>query len=137
MKRMILVALLAATATFSANAQKVTADKVPPAVKTAFMKAYPKASEVSWEKEKNGDFEVGLKQGKDEISVVYNPQGKEQEVETEIKTSELPPAVQAALKGKKVQEAAIIKKGGKTYYEAEVGGKDLLFDANGKPVKMG
>ena len=136
MKRMILVALLAATSTFSANAQKVKADKVPAAVKTAFTKAYPNASDVEWEKEKNGDFEVNFEQGTEEMSVVYNPQGVEQEVETEISTSKLPTAVQAALKGKKVKEAAIIKKGGKTYYEAEVGGKDLIFDASGKAVKM-
>ena len=44
--------------------------------------------------------------------------------------------VQTALKGKKVKEAAIIKKGGKTFYEAEVGGKDLLFETDGKMVKM-
>ena len=134
MKRMIMVALLAATATFGANAQKMKADKVPAAVTAAFAKAYPKATDVSWEKEKSGDYEVGFEMGKEEMSVVYNAQGVEQEVETEIKTSALPAAVQAALKGKKVKEAAIIKKGGKTYYEAEVGGKDLMFDANGKAV---
>ncbi|WP_373513823.1 PepSY-like domain-containing protein [Persicitalea sp.] len=136
MKRMILVALMAATVPFGARAQKVKADKVPAAVKTAFAKAYPTASDVEWEKEKNGDFEVEFEQGKVELSVVYNPLGVEQEVEQEIKISELPAAVQAALKGKKIKEAAIIKKGGQTYYEAEVGGKDLIFDASGKPVKM-
>ncbi|GHB87760.1 PepSY-like domain-containing protein [Persicitalea jodogahamensis] len=137
MKRMMmLAALLAALVTFSANAQKVKADQVPAAVTTAFAKAYPNASNMKWEKEKNGDFEVEFDQGKVELSVVYNPQGVEQEVETEIATSQLPASVQAALKSKKVKEAAIIKKGGKTYYEAEVGGKDLIFDASGKAVKL-
>ena len=87
-----------------------------------------------WKKEKNGDFEVGFKQGKEEMSVVYNNQGKLLEVETEMAVTSLPAAVQAALKGKKIKEAAKIVKGGKTYYEAEVGGKDLLFTADGKMV---
>ena len=45
--------------------------------------------------------------------------------------SALPAPVQAALKGKKVKETAEITKGGKTFYEGEVGGRDLLFDARG------
>jgi hypothetical protein len=57
------------------------------------------------------------------------------EVEKEVEFSALPAAVQTALKGKKVKEAAIITKGGKTMYEAEVGGKDLIFDAQGKAIK--
>jgi hypothetical protein len=33
------------------------------------------------------------------------------------------------------KEAAIIMKGGKTMYEAEVGKKDLLFDVEGNLIK--
>jgi hypothetical protein len=115
-------------------AQKMKASTVPAVVKSAFAQAYPKATDAQWEKEKTGDFEVTFEEGDQEISVVYNSQGKALEVETEIATSELPAAVQMALKGKKIREAARITKGGKTYYEAQVGRKDLMFDASGKAM---
>ncbi|MPR35707.1 PepSY-like domain-containing protein [Salmonirosea aquatica] len=134
MKRMIIVTLLAASVTLGANAQKITAAKVPDIVRTAFINTYPKAKEVAWEKEKSGDYEANFEQDQEEMSVVYNKLGVALEVETEIAVSGLPVAVQNALKGKKIKEAARITKGGKTYYEAELGGKDFLFDASGKAV---
>lgn len=132
MKKIMMLAALAATISFGATAQKMSADKIPAVVKSAFAKAYPKATEVEWEKEKSGDYEVNFEQGDEEMSVVYNNQGAVLEVETEIAVADLPAAVQTALKGKKIKEAAKIVKGGKTYYEAEVGGKDLIFTADGK-----
>ncbi len=134
MKKFMMLAALAVTFASCAEAQEMKADKVPAAVTVAFAKAYPSAKEVGWEKEKSGDYEVGFEQGKAEMSVVYNNQGQVLEVEIEMAVTELPAAVQAALKGKKIKEAAKIVKGGKTYYEAEVGGKDLLFTADGKMV---
>lgn len=115
-------------------AQKLSADKVPAVIKQAFAKAYPAAKAVKWDKE-GKDYEASFEQGKDELSVVFDEKGQVLETEKEIKVSELPAAVQQALKGKKVKEAAIIIKGGKTVYEAEVGGKDLMFDSDGKPIK--
>ncbi|PLK44938.1 PepSY-like domain-containing protein [Emticicia sp. TH156] len=115
-------------------AQRLAADKVPAAIKQAFAKAYPTAKAVKWDKE-GKDYEASFEQGEDELSVVFDEKGQVLETEKEIKFSELPAAVQQALKGKKVKEAAIIMKGGKTMYEAEVGGKDLMFDSEGKPIK--
>lgn len=136
MKKIMMIAALALTFAFCAEAQKMKADKVPAAVTAAFTKAYPNAKEVGWEKEKSGDYEVGFEQGKEEMSVVYNNQGQMLEIETEMSVKDLPAAVQTALKGKKIKEAAKIVKDGKTYYEAEVGGKDLMFTADGKPAKI-
>lgn len=130
----MMIFAMALTFASCAEAQKMKADKVPAAVTAAFAKAYPSAKEVGWEKEKSGDFEVGFEQGKEEVSVVYNTMGEMLEIETEMAVKDLPAAAQAALKGKKIKEAAKIVKGGKTYYEAEVGGKDLLFTADGKMV---
>lgn len=134
MKKIMMIAALAVTIASAAEAQKMMADKVPTPVTGAFAKAYPSARDAGWKKEKNGDFEVGFKQGKEEMSVVYNTQGKMLEVETEMAVTSLPAAVQTALKGKKIKEAAKIVKGDKTYYEAEVGGKDMMFTADGKMV---
>jgi uncharacterized membrane protein YkoI len=135
MKRNIaLVALLATTISTAVFAQKMVSDKVPVAVKQAFEKAYPSAKETKWDKE-GKDYEASFEQGKEELSVVFDAKGQVLEVEKEIEFSALPAAVQTALKGKKVKEAAMITKGGKTMYEAEVGGKDLMFDAQGKAIK--
>ncbi len=89
---------------------------------------------MAWEKEKSGDYEVNFEQGDEEMSVVFDKKGAPLEVETEIAVSDLFAAVRTVLEGKKIKEAARIVKGGQTYYEAEEGGKDLLFDANGKKV---
>lgn len=119
------------TATF---AQKVAAAKIPAAVKTAFAKNHPGAK-VSWEMEKQ-NYEAGFSLNGKETSEVYSAAGSLLETEVAIKTSEFPAAVMLKLKGMKVAEAAkITKADGSVSYEAEVKGKDLLFDANGNPVK--
>ena len=134
MKRLLILAVFA-LATLQVNAQKMTVDKVPSAVKDNFAKQYPTVKGAKWDKE-DADYEASFKMDGKDISVVFDGKGIEKEVETDIKFSELPMPVQMALKGKKVKEAAVIKKGGKTFYEAEVGGKDLLFEGDGKRVKM-
>jgi uncharacterized membrane protein YkoI len=104
-------------------------------IKTALNKAYPNATEIEWDKEGN-DFEASFENGDEELSVVFDAIGNILETEKEIEFSELPEVVKVALEGEKVSEAAIITKNGKTFYEAEVAGKDLIFDENGKPAKL-
>lgn len=134
MKNLSLVPLIVLGAICTTKAQKILADKLPVAVKTAFEKAYPNAKQTKWDKEKN-DFEASFKNQKEDLSVVFDAKGNILETEKDIPFEKLPANVQKALKGKKISETAIIIKGGKTFYEAEVGGKDLLFDSNGNPVK--
>ena len=117
------------------SAQRVRSSKVPTAVKTAFAKAQPSTKKVSWSKE-DANFEASFDntQGKD-MSVVITPTGDVVETELEIAFSELPQAAQMALKGKKVKETAKITDAkGNVKFEAEVAGKDLLFDVNGKAM---
>jgi uncharacterized membrane protein YkoI len=104
-------------------------------VKTALNKAYPNATDVEWDKE-GKDFEASFENGDEELSVVFDAIGNILETEKEIEFTELPEVVKAALEGKKISEAAIITKNGKTFYEAEVAGKDLIFDENGKTTKL-
>ncbi|MGM9478350.1 hypothetical protein ACS5PU_18130 [Pedobacter sp. GSP4] len=127
--------LLLATGTVSlAQAQKLNATKVPAEVKAAFAKLHA-GTKVSWEREKH-DYEAGFTLNGKETSEVYSAKGLLLETEVEIKSTELPAAVLAKLKGAKITEAAKITKADRTiYYEAEVKGKDLLFDPNGNPVK--
>jgi hypothetical protein len=125
----------------SATAQKLNSTKVPAAVKNAFSSAYPGVKTVKWEKEK-GDYEAGFKQGSSEISAVFKANGTQTESETEIKAAELPAAVTAYVKehykGAAIKEAAKITKTatGEVNYEAEVKGKDLLFDKDGTFIKI-
>lgn len=129
--KLILAALAAITILTSASAQTVF--HLPTPVSAGLAKAYPDIKAVKWYKE-GTNYEASFNQGYTHFSVVFDAQGQILEVEKGIKNTDFPAAVQAALKGKKVKEAAVITRGGKTFYEAEVGGKDLLFDADGKAV---
>lgn len=134
MKRTISMIAIAITITTGVFAQKMSSEKVPVAVKAAFTKEYAEATGVKWDKEKS-DYEASFKMKGEDLSVLFSSEGKVIETEKGIAITELPTSVQKALKGKKIKEAAIITKNGKTYYEAEVGGKDHLFDAQGKAVE--
>jgi hypothetical protein len=132
--------LIATSIGVAAIAQKNNSTQVPSAVKIAFAKAYPSVKTVKWEKEK-GDFEAGFKQGSKELSAVFKADGTQVESELEINTATLPATiivyVKQHYKGAVIKEAAkITKANGEVNYEAEVKGKDLLFDNSGKFIKV-
>lgn len=138
MKKLLLMSTVAASLTFTACAQKLAASKVPAAVKASFAKDHPGAI-AKWEKEK-GKYEVNFKNKGNTMSVLYEANGTMTESEMDIKISDLPAAVLAYVKehykGKTIKEGAkITKADGTVNYEAEVNGKDVMFDANGKFIK--
>ncbi len=113
---------------------------VPAVVKTALSKKYPEATKVTWEKEK-GNYEAnwGGKSGEDN-SVQFTPAGNFIEIVKAIPVSELPKEVSTYVAshyhGAKITEAGkVTDAAGKQTYEAEVKGKDLIFDMNGKYLK--
>ena len=135
MKKIIGLFALTLCFVFTANAQKLKADKVPAAVKSSFAKLHPGVS-AKWEME-DKNYEVGFTSKGQETTEVYAANGSLIETEVATKLSELPAAVQAKLKGMKVTETAkITKANGTVIYEAEVKGKDLLFDEKGNIVKL-
>ena len=118
----------------AANAQKTP----PTAVVTTFNQKFQNVEDLEWEQEKNGEWEAEFEQNDIESSASFSTDGKWLETETEIKTADLPAPVLAALKGKKVKEAArILRADGSTVYEAEVKRKDMIFDASGKILSEG
>lgn len=132
--------LIATSMGLTVMAQKINSSKVPAVVKASFEKAYPGIKTVKWEKEK-GDFEAGFKQGGNEMSAVFQSDGTQLESEMAIKSASLPATVIAYVKqnykGAAIKEAAkITKANGEVNYEAEVKGKDLLFDNTGKFIKV-
>ncbi|MEO6040197.1 MAG: PepSY-like domain-containing protein [Saprospiraceae bacterium] len=109
----------------------------PQAVATAFQQKFPNVTDVDWSQEKNGEWEAEFEQNEVDMSANFSADGKWLETETEIKISELPAPVRTALTGKKIKEAArILRADGSTVYEAEVRGKDWLFDAQGKSMQQ-
>ena len=141
MKKVMILAFLA-FGVCPAIAQKIKESEVPQVVKTAFMKAYPSAKGVKWDKEAEG-FEASFEQNKNDMSVVLDKMGIVKEVETGIAKDKLPKAILEILKkdfaDHDIEETAMIVANNVTTYEVEVekGKKswDLIFDSTGKLLK--
>ncbi|WP_410221665.1 PepSY-like domain-containing protein [Pedobacter sp.] len=135
MKKGIQLMLALGIMAIGANAQKVNESKVPANVKSAFQKAHPGVTGVKWEMEKD-NYEAAFTANDVKTSEVYNAKGQLQETEVALRFNDLPEAVRAKLKGLKVTETAkITKANGQVVFEAEVKGKDLLFDEKGNLIK--
>lgn len=135
MKKLIFLLILTITVTFM-NAQKVHQKEIPVPVQKGFHKQFPNVKDIKWEKE-NENYEAGFKANGTETSVVINPSGSILETETEIKNTSLSVSIKDYIvknyPGQKIKEAAkIINDKGVVIYEAEVNGKDLIFDNTGK-----
>ena len=138
MKKSVILLAAMFSLTF-ANAQKVSDKEVPTVVKSALQKSYPNAKEIKWEKEK-ANYEAGFEVSEKEYSLLIDASGKILETEMEIKMEELPANAKAFISknyaGQKIKETAkITDSKGVVTYEAEVKGKDLIFDKNGNFIK--
>ncbi len=125
---------------FAANAKKIAAASVPAAVKATFAKSFSTATGVKWELEKDGGYEAAFKQGAEKLTATFDATGACKETEKEIPVASLPASVTQYLKAhnmsSKVKEAAELKMaGGSTHFEAQVNGKDMIFDGNGNLLK--
>ncbi len=141
MKNLILLAVASGSLIgYRADAQRIKSADVPAAVKTALQQKYPSASGVTWEKEK-GNFEANWGgASKEDNSVLFTPAGKFVEQVEAMPVAQLPPAVSeyvhAHFPGAKITEAGKVTDAeGHRKYEAEVKGKDLLFDEKGNFIK--
>lgn len=138
MKKTILITAFLYAA-LAASAQKIKEKDVPPAVKNTFSKVYPQVKEAKWEKE-GENYEAEFEQGRTESSVLIDSNGKILETEVEIAVQDLPATVkdyvQKTYNNASIKEAAKITNArGLITYEAEIKGKDLIFDANGSFIK--
>ena len=129
MKSIIIILTAALLCGNSALAQK---NNVPSDIKTAFSKKYPSATKVKWEKERSKYETSFLLNGK-EMSVLFDTYGAIEETETKIAASELPAKAKNYVisKGRIKEAARIVAANGKVKYEAEVKGRDLIFDDKG------
>lgn len=125
----------------SAAAQRVRLADVPAAVKAALQRNYPSASGVTWEKEK-GNFEANWGgTSREDNSVLFTPGGTFVEQVVAMPVAQLPAGVAGYVHshypGAKITEAGkVTDADGRTRYEAEVKGKDMLFDEKGNFIKF-
>ncbi|HQV54233.1 MAG: PepSY-like domain-containing protein [Chitinophagaceae bacterium] len=138
MKDLFALLMISVIISFVACGQKLKASKVPAIVKESFAKQFPGAT-AKWEKE-DGKFEAGFTFQNNSMSALFEANGTMTESEIEIEISELPANILAYLKtnhnGTTIKEVAkITKANGEMIYEAEIKGKDLLFDMNGNFIE--
>jgi len=141
MKKTFLLTIAAALLGTGAMVKAAGNLEVPAAVKQSLAKKYPNATKITWEKEK-GNYEAnwGGKSGED-TSVTFTPKGEFVEEVDAIPVNQLPSAVfeyvKTNYKGAKIKEAGRVTDAtGKKMFEAEIKGKDLLFDEKGKFLKV-
>lgn len=134
---MLLIIVLTTT---NLIAQDLKEKDVPQTVKDAFVKKYPDAKKVSWEKEK-GNYEAnwGGKSGEDN-SVTFTPAAIFLEIVEAIPVNKLPsnvaPYVAKHYNNAKITEASkVTDASGKHMFEAGIKGKDLIFDGKGIFIK--
>lgn len=136
-KTILVLAALMTSSSFSA--QKLKEAEVPQVVRDAFKSTYQDVKKVTWEKE-DGNFEAGFENGGKENSVVFNSAGSILETEIQIRVEELPVAAKDYITKNyksKIKEASTITDAqGNMNYEAEVDGKDLIFDSSGNFIKQ-
>jgi len=129
-----LLFMLATIITLSCFAQK----DIPAAVQESFKKNFPNVTVKKWEKE-DGNFEANFSKDGKTMSATFDAKGAWMETETDIAIKDLPASVSSYVKehysGATIKEAAMLKTPKGDMYEAEVKGKDLLFDMNGKFLK--
>ena len=124
---------------FSGTLMAQKSISVPEVVKKSFTQKFPQASHVIWEKE-NGNYEAnwGGKSNEDNTAM-YTPSGTFIEIGRAISVNDLPSSatdyLKKTYKNVSISEASKITDAkGKVTYEAEVKGKDVVFDENGNFV---
>ena len=141
----VIIAAAASTIAF-AGEDKISLDAAPAAVQASIKKVVGagKMGDVTKESEDGKTvYEAEFTLDKAEHSVKVSESGDVLEEETELDAPALPAAVTDAIKAKfatgKIEDASLVKAGGKTFYEVgvEVGDEDheIKIDAAGKIIE--
>ncbi|NEM97690.1 PepSY-like domain-containing protein [Pontibacter burrus] len=119
--------------------QDIPQSEVPSVVLNALSSAYPNAASVEWEKVKDiyeAEFDIDTK----EYTVQLSATGTILQTKQDLGDTELPEAVKSAIaanyKNYKLDDADLLEKDGRQYYQVELDGrlkdKKLVLDAAGK-----
>ena len=131
--------ILTATLMISRNCSAQKKIIPPAAVEKAFAHQFPGTS-TRWSKEGKTAFEADFIVAGTNTSAVYSATGVLLETEKKILITELPKTARDYIllhyKQQKIDEAArITRASGEINYEAEIKGKDVLFDKAGNFIK--
>jgi hypothetical protein len=115
------------------------AQNIPVPVKKAFNQKFPQVQKVKWDKEKN-NYEASFEVNKVDNSLLFDANGNLLETEVEIQISQFPNGVvnyiHSNYKSQEILAAAkITDANGTITFEAEIKGKDLVFDSKGIFIK--
>lgn len=137
----ILAACFVVGACSISNAQDIDKKDVPAAVKSAFQKAYPKATDVEWEL-KNSNYEVEFDIARADYKALYTPTGKTIFVEKDMSVRQLPAAIAKSIKSKypkgRIDDVDQINTGGKVTYKIDIEGTpdvNVWYAADGRFIK--
>lgn len=139
------VAMVAAMVIGAAALQRSFAGALPPQVKAAFAKAYPKAVIDHWAAEQRDGqrvFEIESHEGQQKRDLLYNADGQVIEFEEAVVAAELPSevrhAVSKAYPRATVQKAERLVRGQVTEYEVFLKGatvKEVVLSPTGSILK--
>jgi hypothetical protein len=145
MRKTILAFLLIAGITLGVEAQddktKVSTKDVPQAVTAAFTSTFASATDVEWMK-KDADYKVSFEIGDVDQHAMFSADGKLISKGKEIKETELPEAVKAALKkdhpDHRIDDVWSVEKDGTTSYKISLDGspdKKVKYSADGQALE--
>jgi Putative beta-lactamase-inhibitor-like, PepSY-like len=125
--------------------RKLKAKDVPTALTAAAAKAYPNARIVGWTRETEAGkvlYEAEMREGQTKRDVLFTPDGKIDLVEEVVSISDVPPAVQNALKMRypkaTINQAERLTADKEVQYELHVKNapkREVVFTPDGKFVK--
>ena len=125
----------------SGNAQDIAKKDVPDAVKAAFNKAYPKATDVDWER-KGSNYEVDFDLAKVDHKAIYTASGKTIALEKDIPNKQLPATITKSIKAKypqgRIDDVDQINTGDIVSYKIDIEGTpdvNVWYGADGKFIK--
>jgi len=131
MKNKIIMLICATLVCVSISAQKMTIDKVPAPVASAFKSKYPEVIKANWRMEDGKNYVAEFKMNEVVQHATFNSSGGWLKTETPIKVSELPTAVTGTISkefsGYTIQEASKMENADHGHgYDVEIAkGKDM------------
>lgn len=143
MKKITILSLLGLSV-FCTLAQESKKIIVPEVVKQAFVKKFPAAQKPGWSLENTTEYEAEFKINKVAMSANFDQNGAWLITETEIRSSQLPVAIQAVLKKEftdyKVEETEKAEtSSGEVFYEVSVekskSNLEIRFAPDGKIIR--
>lgn len=140
MKTTSLLLLIALTAGCD-DSQSLRESEVPEGVVAALHEGFPQVKDYKWYAE-GGNYEAEYTIHQMEAALSFTPGGELIESEMEVAPEELPQSIASYIaknfEGAAVKEATVITNAtGIKTYEAEVQGRELLFNADGQLLREG